>query len=75
MPFIHPPTPAPQVDKPEGTMSFLDSRVMVPFWVREACEEFGPEVRLTPLFEHLGGTVNYETLRIVTTCLKNQQDE
>jgi ATP-dependent DNA helicase RecQ len=43
--------------------------------VREACEEFGPEVRLTPLFEHLGGTVNYETLRIVTTCLKNQQDD
>ncbi len=43
--------------------------------VRNACEEFGPEVRLTPLFEHLGGTVNYETLRIVLTCMKNQTTE
>ena len=37
-----------------------------------ACEELGSSDRLTPLFEHLGGTVNYETLRIVVTCLRNQ---
>ena len=43
--------------------------------VREACEEFGPEMRLTPLFEHLGGKVNYETLRIVITCMKNLNAE
>ena len=31
--------------------------------------------RLTPIFEHLGGTVNYETLRIVVTCLRNETNE
>ncbi len=40
--------------------------------VRAAYAELDSPDRLTPLFEHLGGTVNYETIRIVVTCLRNQ---
>ena len=39
--------------------------------VLTAIEEIGSSDRLTPIFEHLGGTVNYETLRIVLTCHRN----
>lgn len=41
--------------------------------VRTACEELGSSDRLTPIFEHLGSTVNYETLRIVLTCMRNEE--
>jgi len=43
--------------------------------VRTACEELGSSDRLTPIFEHLGSTVNYETLRIVLTCMRNEESE
>ena len=30
-----------------------------------------PDERLTPLFEHLGGEVPYDQLRVAMTCLRN----
>ena len=39
--------------------------------ILSACEEIGSSDRLMPIFEHLGGSVTYETLRIVITCHRN----
>ena len=38
--------------------------------VREAIDEVGGE-RLKPIFDHLGGEVTYEEIRIVANCLAN----
>jgi ATP-dependent DNA helicase RecQ len=39
--------------------------------IEEAIGHVGAE-RLKPIFEHLGGTVDYDTIRIVATCWSNR---
>jgi ATP-dependent DNA helicase RecQ len=41
--------------------------------IEAALEELGPQQRLTTIFEHLGGTIAYDQIRIVATCLSNRQ--
>jgi ATP-dependent DNA helicase RecQ len=41
--------------------------------IEAALEELGPQQRLTPIFEHLGGTIPYDQIRIVATCLRNRE--
>ena len=40
--------------------------------IETAIEEVGPQQRLAPIFEHLGGEVSYDDIRIVAACLRNR---
>jgi hypothetical protein len=33
-----------------------------------------PDERLTPMFEHFGGAIPYEQLRIAMACVRNRRD-
>jgi ATP-dependent DNA helicase RecQ len=33
-----------------------------------------PDDRLTPMYEHFGGEISYEQLRIAMACVRNRRD-
>jgi ATP-dependent DNA helicase RecQ len=41
--------------------------------IETAIEEIGPQPRLAPIYEHLGGQVCYDDIRIVAACLRNRE--
>lgn len=41
--------------------------------IEAAIEEIGPQPRLAPIYEHLGGQVSYDDIRIVAACLRNRE--
>jgi ATP-dependent DNA helicase RecQ len=41
--------------------------------IETAIEEIGPQQRLAPIYEHLGGQVSYDNIRIVAACLRNRE--